>query len=292
MGYYSAIISGIIKTIGAFANSGGPNYPDPPKLHKLPVQEAKRTLEDYEGRRMQASIDAWKEKFPLLYKGGQYEVNDIMDQQKGMLGGHIAADMERSGLGPVREGDQYALSRDIGLSPITLSQRTSQAVTRQMANNPEWTNKITGGTLATMLANNYQNQQAYGMFINSNNTARSIAGQAGSLYNTQALLGAATGAARVGSSIYQNNYGPLSPAGQGAFQTNPNANYAGSVAPPPTMTPPASYPPTSAYTTYSNNLYGSVEAGPVTTYNPATDFNWLYQSMPDNYVQDNPYGNI
>ena len=45
-----------------------------------------------------------KQKFPDLYKGGQYMVGDIAKQQAGMLGGNIAADMAKSGLGPVNEG--------------------------------------------------------------------------------------------------------------------------------------------------------------------------------------------
>lgn len=237
MGYIGAIIAGIgqtIKLVGSATSS--PNYPSPPKLYKLPVQKAKKQMEDYEQRRMDASIDAWKQRFPELYKGGQYEIDDIKAQQQGMLGGHIAEDMANSGLDPVHEGtNQYALSRDIGLSPLTLSQRTSQAVTRQIAQNPEWTNQITGGTLATMVANNYQNANAYGMMTQANRTAQYTANKAAGLYNTQALLGGITGAAKVGAAINNNYFSPLSPAGQGAYvpATATNAPYTTQYSPPP-----------------------------------------------------------
>ena len=98
------IAKGIGDTISLIGSSGGPDAPGVPKLNKLPVQKAKKHMEEYEAQRMQASIDAWKQKFPDLYKGGQYMVSDIAKQQAGYLGGNVAADMAKSGLGPVHEG--------------------------------------------------------------------------------------------------------------------------------------------------------------------------------------------
>ncbi len=307
MGATAGIISGIISLVGTgvklLGSSGGPNYPSPPKLYKLPVQEAKAHLEDYEKNRMAASIDAWKAKFPDLYKGGQYEIDDIKNQQQGYLGGNIAADTAASGLGPVKEGvNQYALSRDIGLSPITLSQRTSQAVTRQIAQNPEWTNQITGGTLATMLANNAQNATAYGMMQNANKTAQYVAGQQAGMYNTQALLSGLTGAARIGATAYgANQYGALSPAGQGIYQAQDNA----SQAPPASYQPQAQYQPPQYGSSYmwnagapstmgapsASNMYSNSFA-PInysSSFTPAPDYS-LYSNDYSTTLPSNPWG--
>jgi hypothetical protein len=293
MGYIGAIISAVgagIKLIGSATSS--PNYPSMPKLYKLPVQEAKQHLEDYEKSRMAASIDAWKQRFPELYKGGQYEVDDIKKQQQGYLGGHIDADMKASGLQPIKEGNnQYDLSRQIGLNPLTLSQRTSQAVTRQIASNPEWTNKITGGTLATMLANNAQNATAYGMMKSANQTAQYVAGKQAGLFNTQALLGGLTGAARIGSQIYNNSqYGPLSAAGQGAFQQNPNTivstynpyqtNYP-AAAPTGPSAPPPNYN-NSYWGVNSDPYYANTPQSPMMMGQPATGQSNMYSNQWDN----------
>ena len=68
-----------------------------------------------------------------------------------------------------------------------------------MAQNPEWTNKITGGTLATMIANNYKNQNAFTQFLGAQQTAQYAAQQGASAYNTQALLSGITGGAALGA---------------------------------------------------------------------------------------------
>lgn len=220
MGAYASIIAGVIGLATKFiGSSGGPDYPDPPKLNKINIGKSTQLMEDYEAQRMQTSIDAWKTKFPELYKGGAYEVGNIMQQQRGQLGGTMAADMKSYGLGTPRQGNQYQLSQDIGLSPITLSQRTSQAVTRNIAANPEWTNQITGGTLASMMANNYQNQNAFSQFLGAKNTAMYAQGQAAGAYNTSALLSGLTGMAGLGAQAYgQGQFGPTSPTGQGVYQ--------------------------------------------------------------------------
>lgn len=210
MGVYASIISGIISTgIKLWGASQSPNYPSPPKLNKLPVQDAKKFMEDYELTRMNASKEAWQTRFPLLFKGEEYEIGDIRANQQGKLSPVVSGALKASGLGSPKEGDQYKLSADIGLSPITLAQRTSQAVTRQIALNPEWTNQISGGTLATMIANNYQNANAYSQFIGSNNTAQYVAGQQRSMYNTAALTSGLVGIAGAGAQLYANNQNPL-----------------------------------------------------------------------------------
>jgi hypothetical protein len=222
MGYIASIITGVIGTgIKLLGSSGGPQYPAPPKINKLPVAKAQAQMEAYEAQRQAASIQAWKDRFPLLYKGGQYMVDSIARNQAGYLSGNIENAITKSGLEMPKEGNQRKLAKDIGLSPIALSQRTSEAVTRQIAANPETSNEISGGTLATMLANSYQNQNAFNQFLGANRTAQYIAGQAGSSYNTAAILGGLTGAANIAASysVYNNQFGPLSPYGQGVYST-------------------------------------------------------------------------
>ena len=281
MGVTAALIAGGLSLAGtavsAIGRPGAPSYPSPPKLYNLPVGQATQELESNEAARMQASIDAWKTKFPDLYKGEQAEINQITDQQHGNLGGQVAGDLSASGLQvPTQGGSQEQLSRELGLSPITLSQRTSQAVTRQIASNPQWTSDITGGTLATMLANNKKNAMAYGMFMNSNQSAQAIAGQEAGLYNTQALLGGLTGAARVGAQVYNNQYSPLSPMGQGAFQTNPNTTYAPSSGYPSTSGYPSNtgYPSSSPAYGQTNNMWYSNSPAPSNVWGaaPASQF--------------------
>lgn len=219
MGAWASIIAAAVGTgIKLLGSSGGPSYPSPPKLAKIDVPGSTKLMEDYESQRMQTSIDQWKQKFPLLYQGGAAEIGNIMQQQQGQLGGTLPQDLASSGLAAPRQGNQYQLSQDIGLSPITLSQRTSQAVTRQIAANPEWTNQISGGTLASMMANNYQNQNAFSQFLGAKNTAMYAQGQAAGAYNTQALLSGVTGIAGLGAQAYgQGQYGPTSPIGQGIY---------------------------------------------------------------------------
>jgi hypothetical protein len=210
MGVWAGIITGIIGAgVKLIGSTQSPNYPSPPKLNKLPVQQAKHYMEDYELARMNASKAAWQARFPLLYQGGKYEIDDIRANQQGKLSPVVSGALRASGLEMPKEGDQYKLSADIGLSPITLAQRTSQAVTRQIAMNPEWTNKISGGTLATMIANNYQNANAYSQFIGSQQTAMGIASAQRSMYNTQALTAGLLGVAGIGAQAYANQQNPL-----------------------------------------------------------------------------------
>jgi hypothetical protein len=200
-------------------------------------------MEDYETKRMGASIDAWKTRFPLLYQGGQYEVNDIANNQKGILSPVVSGALQSAGLEQPKGTDQYSLSTDIGLSPITLAQRTSQAVNRQIALNPEWTNQISGGTLATMVANNYQNQNAFTQFLGANQTANYVSGQTQSNYNTQALLSGVLGAARLGTQAYEQSnplsYGtylqgaqPAQPTYQPSYQPSYQQPFYGPTTPP------------------------------------------------------------
>lgn len=213
MAIWGAIISGVISTgIKLLGSSGGPDYPSPPKLNKINIQQAKDFMQNYETERMGSSIAAWKEKFPLLYQGGQYMVNDLINNQKGRLSPNIKGDITRSGLEAPIEGDQLKMAKDIGLNPLTLSQRTSEAVTRQIAQNPEWSSQISGGTLATMIANNYQNQNAFSQFLGAQNTAQYVAGQTANANTTRALLTGLTGAARIGAdyAAYNNPNNPFS----------------------------------------------------------------------------------
>jgi hypothetical protein len=242
MPYVQAILGAIQIGLKLYGASQHPDVPEAPKLHGLDVQKAKTQMEDYEAKRMQTSIDEWKTKFPELYKGGAYMAGTTSQQQAGMLGGSVALDMKAAGLQAPREGNQYQLSQDIGLSPITLSQRTSQAVSRQIAQNPEWTNQITGGTLATMIANNYKNQNAYTQFLGANRTAMYAQGKAAGAYNTQALLSGITGLGGIGASLYNQaggGFGPTSPTGQGIYQaTQPTSTWT-----PPVQTGAAGVPP-------------------------------------------------
>src|SRR6188472_3686505 len=136
MGVYASIISGIIGTgIKLLGSSQSPNYPSLPKLTKIDIPKTQASMEDYESRRMAASIEAWKTRFPLLYQGGQSEIEDIGNNQAGKLSPVVSGALKSSGLegDRVSQGDQYHQAVDLGLSPITLAQRTSQAVNRQIA---------------------------------------------------------------------------------------------------------------------------------------------------------------
>lgn len=206
MAIWGAVISGIISTgIKLLGSAGGPNYPSLPQLHKIPIQKAKNFMEDYEAQRMGSSIAAWQSRFPLLKAGGDYLINDLIQNQQGKLSPTIKNALTKSGLETPVETDQYAQAKDLGLNPLTLSQRTSQAVVKNIGDNPEWSNQISGGTLATMIANNYQNQNAFTQFLGANATARSIASGAANAGTTQALLAGLTGTARAGYQAYQNS---------------------------------------------------------------------------------------
>jgi hypothetical protein len=275
MGAAAAFIPLIVdvagKTLPLIFGSGGPKYPSPPKINKLDVQGTKQFMQEYEARRMQTSIDEWgKKRFPLLYKGGQYEINDLIGNQKGALSPSVAASIKAVGLQAPKEGDQYKTAVDLGLSPIALSQRTSQAVTRNIAMNPEWTNKISGGTLASMIANNYQNQQAFTQFLGANATAQYVAGQARGTANTQALIAGIGGAASIG----MNPYAPWNSRGQS-----------------PSLTQPVGYPsvfqPQYNYNQPTQSSYGQQAA----TFNPYGNSPFLGVPEPNNYVMPeyNPY---
>jgi len=210
MGVYAAIISSVIGTgIKLLGSAGGPSYPSAPQIQGLPVQKAKQFMQDYESRRMGVSVEAWKQRFPLLYQGGKYEISDIGRNQQGLLSPQVSGALQSAGLEQPKQGDQYKLATDLGLSPITLAQRNSQAVTRQIALNPEWTNKISGGTLATMIANNSKNQNAFSQFLGAQNTANYVTGQQRSAYNTAALTTGLLGATSIGVQAYQNSQNPL-----------------------------------------------------------------------------------
>jgi hypothetical protein len=276
-GIITSVIGGIVKLIGS---SQSPNYPSPPKLAKINIPQAQGQMEDYEKARMQASIDAWKKgRFPLLYKGGQYEIGDIAQNQQGQLSDSVAKSVGNAGYTAVTGKNQEDLSQQIGLSPITLSQRTSEAVNRNIALNPEWTNKISGGTLATMIANNNQNQNAFNQFLGANNTAQYIAGQQRSQYNTAALTSGLLGGAALGTQAYQNQQNPLNrPLDPTAYPTS--YGYAGGqgvYSQPQQMYPPqgsGGYSPSSGYNPYQNP-YGN-------------SYNTFMQPMPSNFVT--PYG--
>lgn len=273
MGYIAAIgaIAGLAtKLIGG---ASGPSYPGFPKLHKINIPAAQNLMEQNESDRMAASIDAWKSRFPLLYKGGAQEISDIGQNQAGMLNTPTEASLQNAGLESPKQGNVYSLAKDIGLSPITLAQRNSQAVTRQIALNPEWTNKISGGTLASLMANNYQNQNAFTQFLGSANTANFITGQQNQAqFNTAAILGG-LGATQLGfqASLNANPNNPLTQpfnpysyasnvpsSGVGYGVTTPNYygnSWGGSV--------PAMYQPSSGYNIsappypYNNSYLGT-----------------------------------
>jgi hypothetical protein len=209
MGVTAAIIAGGASLLGAgisyLGSSGGPSYPSPPKMYKLPVGEATKTMEDYETQRMAASIGAWKERFPLLAKGGAAQIADIRANQLGKISKTVSGTLKASGLPEqgggfgASGGDTWtpeARAMDIGLSPVALSQRTSQAVQRQIAMNPEWTNKISGGTLASMMANANANQNAFTGALGGIKSAMYRTGAAQGATNTAALLGLPLGAAK------------------------------------------------------------------------------------------------
>lgn len=273
MAVWSAIISQVISTgINLAARAGGPNYPSPPKIKGIDIPAAQSQMESYEASRMQASIDAWKAKFPLLYQGGQYEIGDIGRNQQGMLSPTTVQSLQNAGLDVPKQGNQYDLSTELGMSPITLAQRTSQAVTRQIAMNPEWTNKISGGTLATMMANNYKNQNAFAQFLGAQNTANYVNQQTANAYNTQALtsgiLGAAGIATQYGINRAQSNYLNLGGYAQGMYypQAGPSA----------LPSPSSSQPTGLSYQPYQSQLWNQ--------YPPASNDLW------GGYQFGNPYG--
>src|SRR6266576_3378073 len=99
MGVYAAIISSVIGTgVKLLGSAGGPSYPSPPKLNKINIKQARQLMESYEGRRMAASIGAWKQRFPLLYQGGNFMVGDIARQQRGFLPTQTDQALRDSGL--------------------------------------------------------------------------------------------------------------------------------------------------------------------------------------------------
>jgi hypothetical protein len=186
--------------------------------------------------------------------------DDIHRNQQGMLSPTVKAAIEASGLESPREGDQYRMSRDLGLNPLTLSQRTSEASTRAIAQNPEWTNKISGGTLATMIANNYQNQNAFTQFLGANQTAQYVAGQQRNAGTTAALLAGVGGAARLGMSPYApwNQTSPLSPTGQGAYSgAGQPTGYGWAGGSGGFNSPQAAPPPYTYGGSYGNDIWGA-----------------------------------
>jgi hypothetical protein len=297
MGFWASLITTVVGTgIKLATSAGGPDYPSPPKLAKIPIQKAKNFMEQYEAQRMQSSIDAWKQRFPLLYQGGAAEIASIRGQQMGYLPKQAQDAIRASGLEMPKEGDIYKLSRDIGLSPLTLAQRSSEAVTRQIALNPEWTNKISGGTLATMIANNYQNQNAFTQFLGANQTAQYVAGQAANANLTKTLLAGVSGAASIG----MNPYAPWNAQGQSLAPTPTpvtSSGYMGSGGAYPgfggfgTPTTPPGYAsgPASAYG-YEPNLFAPVPNNYVSTdqsYSPYGNYDFgagLFASVPTDYV--------
>ncbi len=231
MGYIAAIgaIAGLAtKLIGG---ASGPSYPGYPKIHLTDIPKATSLMESNELAREQASVASWKDRFPLLYKGGAQEIQDIGQEQKGYLSPTVESSLKTAGLESPKQGDIYGLSSDIGLSPVTLAQRTSQAVNRQIALNPEWTNKISGGTLASLMANNYQNQNAFTSFLGAANTANFVTGQQQQAqFNTAAILGG-LGATQAGfqASLNANPNNPLNqPFNPYSYASNvPAPNYGG-----------------------------------------------------------------
>lgn len=279
MGVYAAVISSIISTgIKLFASSQSPDYPSAPKMRKINIQQTRDQMENYEKRRMDASLRAWKEKFPLLDQGGQYEIADIGRNQQGYLSPQVSGALKSTGLGTVKEGDQYKQAVDLGLNPITLAQRNSQAVNRQIAMNPEWSSKISGGTLATMIANNYQNQNAYAQFLGATNTAKATANAAAGSYNTASLLTGIVGAAGSFAQSYTNRHDPQSPL-------NPQNPAYSDVTTPGYYTAPAPaqqvYPYGNTWMgMYTPNMMGAVSTPPPSTgggvQSPTTNYNTYF----------------
>lgn len=282
MAIWGAIISGAINIGIRALSSGGPNYGSPPKLYKLPVSQAKQTMQDYEQKRMDASIGAWKERFPLLYQGGQYEINDIMANQKGKLSQGIKNDLATARLEAPVETSQLAQAKDLGLNPLTLSQQTSEAVARQIAMNPEWTNKIRGGTLATLLANANQNQNAFGTFLGANATARAIGSMGAGAGTTAALLSGITGSASIGARYAMNQNSPfnLGTYAQGSY-------YGGlsSQGSPPTQE--ASGYVYDPYATYGNAMWNSTPPVNTTSFY-GNEPTWMGSQPPPGQS----YGNV
>ena len=279
MGVYAGIITTIIGTgVKLLASSQGPDYPETPKMRKIDIGRTRDQMENYEQRRMQAGIDAWKAKFPLLYQGGQSEIEDIGNNQQGKWSPVVSGALKSTGLETLKSGDQYSDAVDIGLSPITLAQRNSQAVNRQIALNPEWSSKISGGTLATMVANNYQNQNAFSQFLGAQNTARYVSGQQQSAYNTAALTSGILGGAGAAAQSYLNMQqrasnpldNPLSPSSYRSDVSNPGYPIN------PTQYPQAAGPPTGMVnTTYNNNnpyYQWLSQPAPVGQPNPTTNY--------------------
>lgn len=282
MAIWGALISGAIN-IGIHAlGSGGPSYGKPPKLYKLPVNQAKQTMEDYEQKRMDASIGAWKDRFPLLYQGGNFEINDIMANQQGKFSQGLKNDLSGSGLETPVETNQLAEAKQLGLNPLTLSQRTSEAVTRQIAANPEWTNQIRGGTLATLLANANQNANAFGTFLGANATARAIGGMSAGAGTTAALLSGITGSASIGARYAMNQNSPFN---LGSYaQGNYYNNIASQGSPPPQAASGYAYDP---YATYGNAMWNSPPAVNTTSFYGNTP-TWMGSQPPPGQA----YGNV
>jgi hypothetical protein len=249
---YIGLIASVVGTgIKLAAGSGGPSYPNAPQIRGININNAMGFMDSYEREREQAGYDAWKAKYPLLNQGEQYAIGDIAKNQAGYLSGTTSQSIANTGLEAPKQGNVEDLSHQLGLSPVTLAQRNSLATTRQIAQNPQWTSKVSGGTLASMLANNNKNQNAFSQFLGAQNTANFVTQQTQNAYNTQALVGGLLGTAQIGARLYQNQqYGALSPWGQG------------------------------------NATYGSSSSG-YPTGNAVSNSN-LFQSVPNNYVSSNP----
>lgn len=273
---WGAIISGVIGAgVSLLGSAGGPNYPSPPKVEALPVNKAKRHMQKYEADRMGVSLAEFKKKFPKLQAGGEYLIGDIARNQRGLLSPTISDTLTKSGLALPKQGNQYKMAQDIGLNPITLAQRTSQAAIRNIAMNPEWTNKISGGTLASMMANAAANQQAYTGMLGSIESAKQLGQMQANTEMLTAGLGAIGGAAstyfgaRASGALGREEYLQGAQGTPTAFPTTPAGYSGGSV-----MAPQA---PTNAY----SNL--SLNASPQQFYDPYGNTgmgNWGQQNMP------------
>lgn len=254
MPYIGAIASIVGTGIKLATSASGPSYPSPPKIKGINIPSTTGLMEANESKRMAASINAWRQRFPLLYQGGKYEIGDLTRNQQGYLSDTTNQSLSNAGLAPIagQGKNQYQTAVNLGLSPITLAQRTSQAVTRQIAMNPEWTSKISGGTLATMIANNAKNQNAFTQFLGAQNTANFVNQQTQNAYNTQALTSGLLGTAGIAAnySLANRMYSPLSTYGQGAYTSQPS------------VSSPAYSPQTGGYyPNYGNQIWNAPATG-------------------------------
>ena len=128
----------------------------------------------------------------------------IERELKGSVSPLVASTLASTGLEAVPKGNEFQTAQQLGL-PITAKlQRDRQNLNRVIAENPQHVGKLSGTQVATLMANNYKNANAFNqqlLGINLNN----YAGAAAQYNQNLAAIGPAIGGiAQAGVQTYIN----------------------------------------------------------------------------------------